>query len=133
MKLRINTPREKISDIDIKKLTAKGFEGIFTILSKHIDYITCLRNGIVSYLDNEDNLKYIAVTDGILTKVGNIITISSLVAIPGDSLEELKNIKLEEYIYTEELEKEVKVALANMEYNLLREVSGFKGVYDKIK
>jgi len=69
MKLKILLPTKILIDNEVEKVVAEGENGEFCLLPKHIDYITSLRSGILSFTANSVET-FLAVDGGILLKKG---------------------------------------------------------------
>lgn len=88
--LKIFSPSEIFVEEQIKKLTVKDKNGLITILPRHIDFVTSFSTHILTYINIEDQKFFVAVNNGILTKVGRNINISVFNALTSDNLEDLK-------------------------------------------
>lgn len=126
MNLKVLSPYEVILEQKVNKVVAEGIEGYFCLLPRHIDYVSTLKASILGYTDLEDNSHYVAVNEGVLTKCGSLVTVSTLNAIEGDSLEELRQKVLTEFIKVDDVEKEVKTALASLELQMFKELMKVK-------
>ncbi|MBD3234467.1 MAG: F0F1 ATP synthase subunit epsilon [candidate division Zixibacteria bacterium] len=125
MKVKIYAPTEKIADEEIKKLTAEGIHGSFTLLPKHIDVGVPLPSGILSYISKDDEERIFALDEGILVKQGEGIFISAMKVIKGTSLETLREEMNEKIIEMSDREKKSRSALALLEGSILREISRY--------
>lgn len=126
MILKVLSPYEVILEQKISKIVAEGIEGYFCLLPRHIDYVSTLKSSILGYVDLEGSQRYLAVNEGVLTKCGSLVTVSTLNAIEGDSLEELRQKVLTEFIKVDDVEKEVKTALASLELQMFKELMKVK-------
>lgn len=126
MILKILSPYEVILEIEVKKVVAEGLEGYFCLLPKHIDYTATLKASILGYIDKDEKQSYVAVNEGVLTKLGSLVTLSTLNAITGDTLENLRQRVLTEFVRIGDVEKEVKTALASLELEMFKELMKVK-------
>lgn len=121
LNLRIYTPDKLFIDETITKITVYGKEGCFTILPKHIDYVSSFDDCILYFEKENKDVVFIGVNQGILVKSGREIQISTFNAINGgSSLDELKNI-LRINIY-KDFDKKFKNSLNNIEKDLFKDI-----------
>lgn len=126
LNLRIYTPDKLFIDETITKITVYGKEGCFTILPKHIDYVSSLDDCILYFEKENKDIVFVGVNQGILVKSGREIQISTFNAVNGgSSLDELKNI-LRINIYRD-FDKKFKNSLENIEKDLFKDMGGKYG------
>lgn len=126
LNLRIYTPDKLFIDETITKITVYGKEGCFTILPKHIDYISSFDDCILYFEKENKDIVFVGVNQGILVKSGREIQISTFNAVNGgSSLDELKNI-LRINIYRD-FDKKFKNSLKNIEKDLFKDMGGKYG------
>lgn len=107
LNLRIYTPNKLFVDETITKLTVYGNEGSFTILPKHIDYVSSFDDCMLYFTKIDGETIFMGANQGILVKSGREIQISTFNIINGgNSLEELKD-KLK-FINKEDLKNKIK-------------------------
>ena len=122
LNLRIYTPNKLLIDETIKKITVYGNEGSFTILPKHIDYVSSFDDCILYFTKDNDEIVFVGVNQGILVKSGREIQISTFNAVEGgNSLQELKN-KLRLNITTEDVKNKIKNSLKNIRKDLFNDI-----------
>ncbi|MBD3308113.1 F0F1 ATP synthase subunit epsilon, partial [candidate division KSB3 bacterium] len=69
MKLRVLLPTRVLLDEEVTKVTAEAENGMFGILPRHVDFVTILVPGIVSFeIDGKE--EFLAVDEGVLVKQG---------------------------------------------------------------
>lgn len=114
--LKIYTTTELILDENVSKINFRGKEGWVTLLPKHADYISSFDVNIMSYVDKNNEKKYVALHKGSLIKCKENVKITTLKAIKGNSEDDLKN-KIKEIIEKEEeTEKQIDINLKKLEY-----------------
>ncbi|HSQ98226.1 MAG TPA: F0F1 ATP synthase subunit epsilon [Rickettsiales bacterium] len=124
--LKIYSPIEMFFDENIKKLTFQGKEGILTILPNHIDYVSSFDTNVINVVDKDNKEKFIALSNGILTKYADKIRLTAYKVIVGNNLNELKE-KIKEISKNEgELEKEINKNLKQLEYYMLNNLTELK-------
>ena len=129
LNLRIYTPEKLALEEEILKITVNGEEGSFTILPKHVDYISSFNDCIIYYTDKSNNIRFIAINQWILTKIGRNIEISTFHIITGNTLQELKDNMNEISKKSDELdikEKQLNQNLKQIEFNLFKKIMEFK-------
>jgi len=114
MRLKLFLPTEILLDCITEKIIAEGIDGLFCLLPKHIDFVSTLVTGIMTYVSNNKS-HYIAHSEGILVKRGNNVYISTIRAIIDDSLDNLVYTVDKKFQILDEKEKEAKTAIAKLE------------------
>jgi len=127
MQVRIFLPTEIFVDQkSVVKLVAEGMEGYFTLLPRHIDYVSVLVPGIL-VLELADGKELLfAVDQGTLVKRGPEVAISARNAVAGESMELLARVVEEQFKQLDDQEKKARVILAGLEYNMLKRFSELK-------
>lgn len=129
LNLKIYTLNKLFLEEVIKKITVYGNEGCYTIFPNHKDYISSFDDGML-FFTKEDNEKiFVGLNQGILTKCGREIQISTFNAIyGGNSIETLKeNVKtaMEESAEKIEIDKKIKKSLKQIELELFQQINLF--------
>jgi F-type H+-transporting ATPase subunit epsilon len=120
MRLKVILPREILIDNQVTKIIAEGVNGSFCLLPRHIDFISALVPGILTYFLPDGQQLYLAVDEGILVKCGGEVFVSTLNAIQDDDLNTLKQTVVEQFRVLDEQEKLTRSALAKFEVNIMR-------------
>ncbi len=127
MQVRIFIPTEVFYENDtVTQIVAEGMEGYFTLLQRHIDYVSVLVPGIMTLEKDTGPNEYIAVDHGTLVKKDDEITISTRNAVRGDSIEMLSSIVEKEFKQIDEMEKKARAILTGLEYSMLKRFSELK-------
>lgn len=127
MKLLICSPLETVVQAKIEKISFEALDGYRTLLPKHIDYVSALGTGIISYIPQGESVKYVACHQGIIVKQGLQVTISAQGTIRGNTLSELKQQIELDFKQNEEHRKELNAAMAKLELGLIRGFQQLKG------
>ena len=114
MKLKIITPTEIIERDNVTKVIAESFNGNFCLLPRHIDYVTEILPGILTYEASGEET-FLAVDEGILVKKGFDVTVSTRNAIVGSGLGSLRQAVREKFEMLEEKEREARAMLMKLE------------------
>ena len=110
----------------IAKIIAEGLEGYFTLLPRHIDYVSVLVPGILLMADNGSREHYFAVDHGTLIKQGAEVSISARNCVKGDDIATLAQIVEEQFEQLDDLEKKARTALAGLEHSMLQRFAELK-------
>lgn len=119
MKLKILTPAQIFVDTFIEKVDFEAVDGYFTLLPKHIDFITSLKQTIVQYQAN-NKTHYVACDRGVVVKKSDEVIISTSLAITDDNLEKLKKTIEVDFKQMEQERKEVLVSMSRLEVGLTK-------------
>lgn len=130
MKLVIATPVGVLSDIAIRKVTFETPSGYYTLLPRHVDFVSTLSAGIITYEPENEAIKYAACHCGVVVKKGDVVTLTVQGAVLGPSLPELQNLIKTEFKQNEEQRKELNTAMARLELGLMRGFRQLQGVID---
>ena len=130
MKLTIATPEGILLNCDISKVTFETPNGYYTLLPKHVDFVSALNTGIMTYQALKSAQKYAAIHEGIVVKKGEVVTISVQGAVLGNTLPQLQELIKNEFKQNEEKRKELNTAMAKLELGLMRGFNRLKGEID---
>lgn len=129
LNLRIYTPSQIFLEEVVKKVSVYGKEGLYTIFPNHQDYVSSFEDGML-YFDKQNGERvYIGINQGILTKCGREVQISTFNSIyGGNSVEQLKeNVEkaIAESMEEAEIDKKLKTSLRQIELELLEQIRLF--------
>lgn len=120
MNLKILLPTEILIDEPITKVIAEAANGSFCLLPRHIDFVTALVPGILSFWNSDAQEQFVAIDDGILVKYADQVMVSTLNAIQGTDLEHLHSLVEEHFLALDEHERVTRTALARLEAGTIR-------------
>ncbi len=120
MKLKILLPTEVFLETEINKITAEAENGHFTLLPRHLDFVTALIPGILLFQTINNETQIIAIDEGILVKCGQEVLVSVGNAIKGDSLETLQQTVEKQFKILDEQDRKARAASASLEASLIR-------------
>ncbi|MFZ5760466.1 MAG: F0F1 ATP synthase subunit epsilon [Thermodesulfobacteriota bacterium] len=127
LSLAIFLPNRLFRQIDsVVKVVAEGLEGFFTLLPRHVDYVTVLVPGILTVQAEDGRPLFFAVDHGTLIKQNRTIRIATRNCIEGKDLPSLARIVAEEFYQLDDLEKKARTALAGLEHAMLRRFAELK-------
>ena len=119
MQLRVLAPTHIEFEGAVDKVCAEGLAGSFCILPRHVDWVTGLAPGLLLY-ERDAREGYLAVNGGILTKCGDVVTVSTLEAVQGESLERLREQVDESFRKLSEREERARIAISKVEADFVR-------------
>lgn len=124
MKLSIYIPTRILLETEVTSITATGLNGSFGLRPHHIDFVSALAPGLLSYRrskETEDDMEdYVAVDRGILVKQGDQVRVSVRSAVADAPLEELSDVVEHRFADLGEYERKVQTAVARLEADFLR-------------
>ena len=121
MNLEILIPSEVFLNDSADKISAEAVDGAFTVLPRHIDYVTALVPGLLIYEKNNKEI-FIALDEGVLVKQGENVYVSALNAVRGENLPTLKNTVKEKFQKLDEREHKSRSALAMLEGSIIKKL-----------
>ena len=119
MKLRVLLPTEIFLEVSVTKVIAESPNGSFCLLPRHIDFVTALVPGILSF-ETGGAEQFVAVDEGLLVKCGAEVLVSVRRAMIGPGLGTLRRAIADEFQRLDDRERRTRSALAKLEANLIR-------------
>ncbi|WP_051309879.1 hypothetical protein [Desulfogranum japonicum] len=122
IRLNIMLPTAIFIEIQVLQVRAESDTGEFCLKPRHIDYVTSLVPGILTYrnLQGEDN--FVAIDGGVLVKVRGKVEIATRNAVAGE-LGELVDIVQQMQQEYDDREKASRSAAAKLEIGFLKQFS----------
>lgn len=118
--LQVQLPTGILVDQEVTKVIAVADNGEFCLLPRHIDFVTALVPGILSFWTEKGEERYAAVDKGVLVKCGHDVFVSVLNGVQGADLSQLQALVEERYLELDEHERKTRTALARLEAGTLR-------------
>lgn len=84
MRLRVYLPSQCFLEREVRKVKGEGANGMFCLKPRHIDYVTALVPGILSYEDGAGVESFLAVDSGTLVKQGAELMVATRRAVAGE-------------------------------------------------
>jgi F-type H+-transporting ATPase subunit epsilon len=121
MKLKVLLPTEILVTEEVDKIVAESPTGHFCLLPRHIDLVTILVPGLLSYVKagTADEV-YLGVAEGLLVKCGPEVLVATNNAVQGPSLGQLREVVNTQFKKVSDREKKARSALAHLEANFIR-------------
>ena len=124
MRLTLFLPSEVFVDEEVTKVIGESTGGSFCLLPRHIDYLTALVPGILSYVLPSSEEHFLAVDGGLMVKQQDRILVVSRRAVRG-ALGQLRR-EVETMLFDlDDKEKSTRTALARLEAGFLRRFMEF--------
>jgi F-type H+-transporting ATPase subunit epsilon len=121
MRLRIFLPTRVLLDEDVTAVTAMGMNGSFGLRPRHIDCVSALVPGLLSYRrSHQPEESFVAVDRGILVKHADEVRVLVRHAVADAPLEELANLVEQHFAVLDEHERQVRTAVARLQADFLR-------------
>ena len=120
MKLTVWLPAQVLLEEEVVRIRAEAQNGWFGMLPKHIDFVTALVPGVLTFQPPGQPEEYLAVDRGILVKCGTEVKISTRNAVRGTDLEHLQAEVEKQFREREELDKKARAFEAKLETDLVR-------------
>jgi F-type H+-transporting ATPase subunit epsilon len=120
VRLLVRVPTRLVLDEDeVDGVAAEADDGAFAVKPRHVDFVTTLAPGILSYGSGGEE-QLLAVDRGVLVKCGSEVQVSVRDAVRGDSLEDLKRTVREHLTVRGEHEKAAASALGRLESRMVQ-------------
>ena len=120
MRLRVLAPTAVVVDEEVRKVTTEAPNGSFTLLPRHVDFVTELTPGILLFETSSGEETPVAIDNATLVKCGAEVRVSARNAVVGRSLEELRRTVEEEFAAKAEHDAVTRSASAHLEIELAR-------------
>jgi len=120
MKFKVLLPTTIFLDEEVTKVIAEAENGSFCLLPRHIDFVTALVPGILSFESAHGKEEFLAVDEGILVKHGEDVLVSTRYAIRSSDLKVLQQTVEKQFLFLDDREKKARSALAKLEANIVR-------------
>jgi F-type H+-transporting ATPase subunit epsilon len=114
MRLKIMLPTKVFIDQDVTKVIAEAENGSFCILPKHIDFVSALVPGLLSFEYNNEE-EFLALDEGILVKWGSDVLVSTRNAVRSKDLGRLTQTVKEQFRILDDREKKSRSVIARLE------------------
>ena len=119
MNLKVLLPDRILLERSVTKVVAEGENGFFALLPRHVDFVAALVPSIFAYVTADDEEHFVAMDEGILVKQSDQVHVSTARGVPGDDLEELRDIVERELRVLGESEQKARSVIARLEMDTL--------------
>src|SRR5665648_521948 len=81
MRLKVMAPAKVVIDLEVDKVVARSPDGYFCLLPHHVDFVSALAPGILSYEDEGGREVSLAIDEGTLAKCSSEVLVATRFAI----------------------------------------------------
>lgn len=120
MSLKVRLPAAVLFEAEVSRIRAEAENGWFGLLPKHVDFVTALVPGVLTYEPPGGPEEYLAVDRGVLVKCGSEVSVSTRQAVRGTSLGQLKQQVERQFLLERERERAAKALESKLEADLVR-------------
>ena len=120
MNLKVRLPAEILFEEEVVRIRAEAENGWFGLLPKHIDFVTALVPGVLTFQPRGKPEEYLAVDRGVLVKCGPDVSVSTRQAVRGTDLGQLKHEVERQFLAREERDQAARALEAKLEADLVR-------------
>jgi len=120
IQLRILMPTGLVIDEPATRVNAEAEDGWFCLLPRHVDMVTSLAPGILTWTNHEQLPRFAGIADGVLVKTGKDVQVSAQFAVAGDDLLHLKQKVQAWFEDVNERERQALSAVARLESDFVR-------------
>jgi len=119
MKLKVLLPTQVLLEEEVSKISGEALNGSFTILPRHLDFVTVLQPGLL-YFESGKKESFLAVDKGVLMKAGAEVLVSVRSAVQAEGLKDVREKVKKRYQELNEREKKSRSVLAKFESDFIR-------------
>lgn len=120
MKIKVLVPTQVFLVETVEQVNIEAKDGAFGLLPDHIDFVTALAPGILSYRAEGGAEVFLAIDEGILVKCGQEVLVSTRQAVKDADLGTLQQTVEQEFRQLNEQQKLTRTAIARLEAGLAR-------------
>jgi len=120
VRLKVWLPAEVLFEEEVSRIRAEAENGWFGLLPKHIDFVTALVPGVLTFEPSGKPEEYLAVDSGVLVKCGAEVAVSTRQAVRGTNLDQLKQEVERQFRIQQEREKAARALETKLEADLVR-------------
>lgn len=120
MNLRVWTPTEILVTAAVAKVKAEAEDGWFGVLPRHVDFVTSLVPGVLTFESVDGETHYIAIDYGVLVKCGAELSVSTRNAVLGVDLGNLRETAEMHFRTLRDKHRAAQVLEASLEADLVR-------------
>jgi F-type H+-transporting ATPase subunit epsilon len=122
MRLRLTSLGELLIDAEVKSVRAEDGSGAFGILPRHVDFLTALDVGVLSWHDTDDTLHHCAVRGGVLTVHDGDVAVATREGVIDDDLSRLESTVLARFRARDEAEQQARLGGQQLGLRVAREI-----------
>ncbi len=120
MELKVLLPTEILIDQPVTKVIAEAENGSFCLLQKHIDFVSVLAPGILTFVDRDGSENFVGIGSAVLVKNGAQVRVSTVFGARGADLGYLRKEVAQRFESMTDRERVAQSVMAKLESDLLR-------------
>ncbi|HUX36970.1 MAG TPA: F0F1 ATP synthase subunit epsilon [Rectinemataceae bacterium] len=120
MRLAVSSPTDRLESQGVTKIGAEGPLGRFCLLPRHVDFVSTLVPGLLSFWDAEGKEGLVAVDEGLLVKKGDEVLVSTRAFVAAEALGGIGEAVAARLEALEEGERSERAMLARLEADFMR-------------
>jgi len=122
MRLRLTSLGELLIDTEVQSVRAEDNSGAFGILPRHVDFLTALSVGVLSWHDTEGTPHHCAVRGGVLTVRDGHVSVATREGVVDDDLNRLESTVLARFRSRDEEEQKARLGGQQLGLRVAREI-----------
>ncbi|MBI5870037.1 MAG: F0F1 ATP synthase subunit epsilon [Actinobacteria bacterium] len=123
MRLKVLVPAKVIVDLEVEKIVAKSPDGYFCLLPHHVDFVSALAPGILTYEDEGGREVSLAIDEGTLAKCSGEVLVATRFAIGRPGTDE-KLSRRTPSLPQDEAESRCRSIIAELENEFMKQFMG---------
>ncbi len=128
MRLKVLLPFRVFADeTGVSRIVAETHDGSFGLLLHRRDCVAALVPGILTYESDADGEVFVAVDQGVLTKIGDEVRVAVRRASRGTDLAQLRDAVQRDYLTLDTLEQGARSATRKLESGFVGRFARFHG------
>lgn len=120
MRLLLSVPIGVVLDTPASKVTGESDQGSFTLLPRHADGVMLLKQGLLSYLDEDGEEVFVAIDEGVLVKADRDVRVACRRAVVAGDLANAKVALTRHLDQQSDHDRRARAALLSLEAEVLR-------------
>jgi F-type H+-transporting ATPase subunit epsilon len=126
MHLKLLLPFKVFADkTGVSRIVAETHEGSFGLLPRRRDCVAALVPGILTYQSASDGEVFVAVDEGVLVKIGDLVQVSVRRASIGADLASLRDAVRRDYLTLDALQRGARAATQKLESSFVGRFARF--------
>ncbi|TJY63099.1 F0F1 ATP synthase subunit epsilon [Sinimarinibacterium sp. CAU 1509] len=122
MRLRLTSLGEVLIDAEVKSVRAEDGSGAFGILPRHVDFLTALSVGVLTWHDTDNTAHHCAVRGGVLTVNDGDVAVATREGVVDDDLNHLESTVLASFRSRDEEEQKARLGGHQLGLRVAREI-----------
>lgn len=127
MRLKVLLPFRVFADeTGVSRIVAETHDGSFGLLPRRRDCVAALVPGILSYESDADGEVFVAIDEGLLTKMGDEVWVVVRRATRGTDLAQLREAVQRDYLTLDAIQQSAREATRKLESSFVNRFARFK-------